>query len=248
MKALGVMIAVSIATFAADVCPAAKDIAGGTEAGAISWSSQASLVGKRLCVSNGAHNLTNAMAPLKWPDAGIEMAVIRDRLEMAICCFSHESAQTGTLRFGANDRAVKVTTHREVVKPGALDVDEHEYPDLIEDDARHRTVSIRGTLWADGAPLVVDLLLMCSASRFADQFAYEFSVVSRADDVEIDWDLMRQMAAKVSPSVQPMLHGKVWVFLTAERPAEALATVEVRSKNGTLAGRFRFDGFGVVKK
>jgi hypothetical protein len=236
------------AAFAADVCPAAKDVATGTEAGVVSWSSQASLVGKRQCVSSGIRNLTNPPAVVEWPDAGIAMAMVRSRLDVAICCFSHESAQAGTLRFGAAQRPVKVATHREVVKPGAVDVDEHEYPDLIEDGARHRTVSIWGTLWADGAPLVVDLLLRCSASRFADQFAYQFDVVSRADEVEIDWDLMKRMQAKVSPNVQPMLHGKVWVFLSAESPVEALATVEVRTKKGTVAGRFQFDGFAMGKR
>src|SRR5271157_6345753 len=121
MKALVLMIAAGIAAFGADVCPPAKDVATGAEAGAVSWSSQASLVGKRQCVSNGVQNLTKSAAPLKWPDAGIVMAVVRQRVEMAICCFSHESAQASTLRFGANDREVKVTTHREVVKPGALE-------------------------------------------------------------------------------------------------------------------------------
>ena len=248
MKALLLMMAAGIWANAADVCPPVKDALSGRAAGALSWSSQASAVGKRQCVSSGVRNLTQGALPLTWPDAGIAMAVVRDGVEMAVCCFSHESAQAGTLHYGADQRDVKVRTHREVIKPGALDVDEHEYPDRIEDDARHRTISIWGTLWADGAPLVVDLALQCSASRFADQFAYEFQIVNRADDVEIDWDLKRQMEAKASPSVQPTQHGKTWVFLSAERPAEALATVELRSRKGTLVGRFQFDGFGVAKK
>ena len=242
------MVAIPQAAFAADLCPAATEAVRGTEAGSVDWNSQSSLVGKRLCVSSGVWNLKPVPAPVRWPDAGIAMAVVAKNVEMAICCFSHESAQAGTVQYGADQRQLKVTTHREVVKPGALEVDEHEYPDLMEDDARHRTVSIRGTLWADAAPLEVDLELKCSASQFANQFAYEFSVVNRGDDAEIDWDLMRRMGTKVSPSVQPVPHGKVWVFLSPDKPAEALATVEIRSRQGTLAGRFQFDGFGAAKR
>jgi hypothetical protein len=248
MKALVLTMAACIAAFAADVCPASTEVIAGAASGGLGWSSRAAPVGKRQCVSNEAHNSTSAAIPVWWPDAGIAMAVVQKDVEMAICCFSHESAQPGTVRLGADHQSMAVTTHREVVKPRALDVDEHEYPDLIEDDARHRTVSIRGTLWADGAALLVDVVLKCSASQFADQFAYEFSLVNRGDEAQIDWDLLRQMQAKASASVQPVAHGKVWVFLSADRPTEALATVEVRSKKGTLAGRFQFDGFGAAKR
>ena len=216
--------------------------------GAVEWSSHAAAVGKRQCVSSVARNLSDAALVVAWPDAGITKALVQQDIEMAVCCFSHQSAQAGTLRYGAEQREVPVTTHREAVKPGALDVDEHEYPDRIEDDARQRTVSIRGTLWADGAPVTVDLLLKCSASRFANQFAYEFSVVNRGDELDVDWDWKRRMETKVSASVQPVQHGKVWVFLSPERPAEAVATVELRTKEGTVAGRFQFDGFGVAKQ
>ncbi len=248
MQALVLMIAMGVTARAADLCPAAKDALSGSVPSLMSWSSQASAVGKRHCVSSGVRNLTEAAALVQWPDAGIAMAAVRDRVDMAVCCFSHESAQSGTLQFGANAREVKVTTHRELMKPDALDVDEHEYPDRIEDDARHRTISIRGTLWADGAPLVVDIALECSASRFADQFAYEFRVVTRGDDAVIEWDLLRQLEARASANVQPVQHGNTWVFLSRERPAEALATVELRTKKGTVAGRFQFDGFGVAKR
>ena len=243
MKALALLIVSTVAAVAADVCPPSKAIDSGTVAGAVSWSSRTTALGKRQCVSSEARNLTNTAAPVVWTDAGIAMALVGERVEMAICCFSRERAQAGVLRYGTDARELAVTTHREVVKPGALEADEHEYPDLIEDDARHRTVSVRGTLWADGAPLAVDLVLKCSASQFANQFAYEFSVVNRGDDAAIDWDLMRQLRAKVSPSVQPVPHGNVYVFLSNQRPVEALATVEVRSRKGTLAGRFQFDGF-----
>jgi hypothetical protein len=62
--------------------------------------------------------------------------------------------------------------------PGGDDGDGEAFPDLIEDDARDRTLPIRGTLWAEGARLRVNLLLKCSSSRFADQF----TVVHRSAD------------------------------------------------------------------
>jgi len=87
------------------------------------------------------------------------------------------------------------------------------------------------------------LLTHIAASKFADQYAFQFTVINRSDKgVEVDWDHLRQVRAESSPNVQPVAGGMAYVFLTAKRPHEALATVEVKN-GGRLLGRFRFDGF-----
>ena len=144
-----------------------------------------------------------------------------------------------TLRLG--DREMSVATHREGHDSSG---DENHFPDLIEDEAHAKSVSIRGVL-SDGERAVrVDVLLRCSASKFAGQYAFQFTVINRsADGVEIDWDHLRKLRAEVAPSVQNVAGGTAYVFLTAKRPHEAGATVELRTKAGKVLGRFRFDGF-----
>jgi hypothetical protein len=46
--------------------------------------------------------------------------------------------------------------------------------------------------------------------------------------------------------MQPVAGGMAYVFLTAKRPHEAVATVEVKS-GGRVLGRFRFDGFTLTQ-
>jgi hypothetical protein len=177
---------------------------------------------------------------VEWPAAGIER-VVAERVEVAVCCFRHESAQREKVRVG--DREVAVQTHREDPKAAGKE-DEDEFPDLIEDYAHGREVSIRGVL---GDGVKVDVLLRCTASKFADQYAFQFTVINKSDrGVEVDWDHLRQVRASASPSMQPVAGGMGYVFLTAKRPKEAVAAVELR-RSGTVLGRFRFDGFTLEK-
>jgi hypothetical protein len=173
---------------------------------------------------------------VEWPAAGIERAGVAGRVEFAVCCFSKEAAKAAPLRIdGAEqsvDTHVEVTHHEED--------DEAEFPDLIEDDAHIRTASIRGTLGDAAHRVRVDLELRCSASKFADQFAMQFTVINKsADKVTVDWDHLRQMEARGKGSVQ----GNTRVFLTKTRPTEAVATIEVKSASGEFLGRFHFDGW-----
>ncbi|HEV2446907.1 MAG TPA: hypothetical protein VGS58_13345, partial [Candidatus Sulfopaludibacter sp.] len=118
------------------------------------------------------------------------------------------------------------------------------YPDLIEEDARVRTVSITGTLSAGGRDVRVDLVLKCSASQFAKQFAYQYSITDRSPDpLEVKWDLLQRMRQHAVPSVQPIPNGKTYLFLSDRTPREAEGRVEVRAKSGETVGVFKLDGF-----
>jgi hypothetical protein len=105
-------------------------------------------------------------------------------------------------------------------------------------------VSIRGKLGDPLHPISVDMLLRASASKFADQFAIQFSVINRSkDSVQVFWDHLSELERVLHPSVQPMRGGKTWVFLTRNTPTEAVATVELKSQTGQVLGRFQFDGW-----
>jgi hypothetical protein len=210
---------------AADICPG--------PANAPSYKAKS---GQKWCVANSVE----AKAPVQWPAAGIEHADAAGRLDVQVCCFRHVSSGPRKLTIG--NRETQVETHHESPKAAGKEEEEDEFPDLIEDDAHGRAISIRGLL-GDGAR--VDVLLRCTASRFADQYAFQFTVVNRSDKgVDVDWDHLRELRATASPNVQPVAGGMAYVFLTAKRPREALAVVEIK-RGGVVLGRFQFDGFTV---
>jgi hypothetical protein len=232
MKLL-LVAALAMLAQAADVCPAPAEAAGKGAA----WRSWSAKVGKLYCVGNEARGA----AAVEWPAAGVAQANVRERVEMAVCCFESELSRAATLRMGS--REWSVATHQEGHDAKG---DEDDFPDLIEDEAHARTVSIRGVLWDGERAVRVDVLLKCSASKFASQYAFQFTVIDRsADALEIDWDHLRKMRAETVPSVQNLAGGTAYVFLTAKRPHEAGAAVELKTKSGKVLGRFRFDGFVV---
>jgi hypothetical protein len=210
-----------LAGHAADICP--------HPTGDGSWSAK---IGRRHCLANAV----SATDTVDWPAAGIERAAVAGRVEFAVCCFSKEAAKSAPMRIGATEKSID--THAEVTHHD--EDDEVDFPDLIEDDAHVRSASIRGTLGDAAHPLRVDIELRCSASKFADQFAMQFTVINRsADKVTIEWDHLRQMESRGKASVQ----GNTRVFLTKSRPTEAVATIEVKSPSGEILGRFHFDGW-----
>jgi hypothetical protein len=220
---------------AAELCPAPAGVENKTE-----WRSYAVKNGPKRCVAN----LVEARGTVEWPVAGIEHADVAERVEVAVCCYRHESAQPEKLRIG--DRELTVETHREDPKPASKE-DDDDFPDLIEDDAHGRAVAIRATLLDGERPVRVDVLLRCTASKFADQYAFQFTVINRSEKgIDVDWDHLRQVRAGSSPNVQPVAGGMAYVFLTATRPREAVATIEL-NLCGRVLGRFRFDGLNLVQ-
>ncbi|HEY1340670.1 MAG TPA: hypothetical protein VGF59_24330 [Bryobacteraceae bacterium] len=239
MRLLLAIVAVLPAA-AADMCPAGGQPVSGAVAGALEWNSRSVEVRKRQCISTSLRNMSGAPVEAAWPDAGVDRALIGDRLEIATCCFDGAARTRSKIRYGSPMREIAA----EVWAESGEDSDAEGFPDLIENEARERTLTIRGTLSADGAPLRVDLLLKCSASRFADRYAYQFTVINRSlDPVNIDWDLLRRVRDKLSASTQPVPGGTAYVFLSAVIPSEAVGVIELKSKSGALAGRFHADGF-----
>src|SRR5207244_6387960 len=116
------------------------------------------------------------------------------------CCFSKVAATPATLRVGASERSIPTNTEASQHKED----DEPEFPDLIEEDAHMRSASIRGALGDVAHPVRVDVTLRCSASKFADQFAIQFTVINRSTDrVEVEWDHLKELERAGKPSRQP---------------------------------------------
>jgi hypothetical protein len=236
MKRFAFLVLLPYAAHAADFCPSAEAMHTGA-AGDLGWRSYSAKTGSKRCVANQAEGTGR----LEWPAAGIDHALLAGSLEVAVCCFRHESAVPAQLRIG--DREVTALTHREDPKTADQD-NEDDFPDLIEDEAHGRAIAIRGTL--EGG-IKVDVLLRCTASRFADRYAFQFTVINRSQSgVEVDWDHLRILRAAASPSMQPVAGGTGYVFLTAQRPREAVATIELKN-HGQVLGRFRFDGFTLAQ-
>ncbi|HWC96105.1 MAG TPA: hypothetical protein VG456_05135 [Candidatus Sulfopaludibacter sp.] len=235
------LLCLGAAAFGADLCPAGARESG-TQPGVLAWSSYRGEVNRKQCAGSEIRNTSGAPLDVSWTAAGMEQVHVQDRVEMAVCCFDGERSQKTVLHYGSPAKEVEALLWAPAEE--GLENNEEGYPDLIEGDARVRTVTIRGTLRAGGETVRVDLLLKCSASKFAKQFAYQFSITDRsADAVDVDWDLLRQLRASVAPSVQPIPNGKTYIFLSEATPRESDAVVEVRTKAGAVAGRFRFGGF-----
>jgi len=213
------------AAFAADLCP--------HDAAAAEWNSWTAKVGSRHCVANRV----NTPAAVEWPAGGMAGARVAGKVEFQLCCFEEVKQSPAPLRIGG--RELSAPTWQE-----SSNGDEGEFPDLIEDEAHTKRIFIRGELGDAAHPVKVDVQLQCSASRFADQYALQFTVINRSPDaVEIVWDHLQEVAKRVKASAQPVAGGKAWVFLTRAKPEEAPATVELKTPAGESLGHFRFDGW-----
>ena len=96
--------------------------------------------------------------------------------------------------------------------------------------------SIRGTLGDAVHPVRVDLLLKCSASKFADQFAFQFVIANRSPDpVEVVWDQLRDLQRRLATEgygVRVYIpFGPEWYPYFMRRLAELPANVLFLAKN-----------------
>jgi len=228
---------------AAEVCPAGGSAEQDAVPAVVEWRSTAhALLKDRYCFANQVRNLGPVPLLVGWPDAGIDQAAVAGRLEVAFCCASAARTAPSRIWTGSPQKALAIRMRREP-EEGSADREEG-YPDLIESDARVKNYCIRGSLDADGTAVQVDLTLKCSASRFADRYAYQFAVSDRsAVPLRVDWDLLRQLRETVKPSVQPIPGGATYVFLSAHTPDEAEGIIEIRTKTGAPAARLRLNGY-----
>lgn len=226
---------------AAEVCPPGKSYESGGEPGTVLWRSyQAEPRPGKFCVATQVRNESKAPLEIGLPEAGIERASLRGELQMAECCFDGAAAIKATLHFDGRSLSLNM---RHSAEEGLANHEEG-YPDLIEEDARVRTASIRGVLAANGKDVRVDITLKCTASKFAKQYAYQYSITDHSPDrVDIVWDLVDVMRKHVVPSVQDVPGGKTYLFLSDAAPKEAEGRIELRARSGGVAGVFRLDGF-----
>ena len=237
--------------FAADLCPASGTRDTGGVPGAVAWTSYRSEVRGKNCLGYEIRNLSGKPMILSWVQPGLDQVWPADRLEVAVCCFDGEEKRKTVLHYaGLHNVETGSDTQTVVHIPAEEGLAKHEegYPDLMEEDARVRTVSIRGTLrMGDGETIRVDLLLKCSASKFAKQFAYQFSITDLSQDtVNVDWDPMTDMRAMISPSVQPIPNGKTYIFLSPKAPRERRSLVQLKTKSGQVAAIIGFSAWTAI--
>ena len=115
MKLL-LLAALALCARAAEVCPAPDRVDGGA-----AWRSYSAKVGPKRCVADQV----SAKDTVEWPAAGIVQAAVAGRIDVAVCCFRHESAQPETLRIGEHES--QVLTHREDPKAAAKE-DDDDFP------------------------------------------------------------------------------------------------------------------------
>ena len=243
MKRLPLLL-LALPLAAAEVCPpTAATPATGTTDG-LTWRSAAHRYAKtKFCIADAiAIAARDSGVPIEWPDAGIDQASLAGNLSVQFCCFDAERIASGTLRHGSPLQAITVSTH--IPDEEGAEGHNEGYPDLIEEDARISTISIRGTLWDGERPLRVDLLLRCSASQFAKEYAYQFTIEDRsADKVLVEWNLLRDLRARLTPSMQTTRFAHSFVFLSPTAPRESESVIEIRSPGNKVAGRFHVGGF-----
>ena len=248
MRTLALLLLVLPLAPAAEICPAGTAIAEKGSAGELQWLSYARRYPRaRFCIGNRISSTAGTAMHVEWPDGGIARASLAGALAVDLCCFDREAVTRGSLRYGHPPRIAAVSTHQ----PAEEGAEGHNegYPDLLEDDARISTIAIRGTLWDGERPLRVDLLLRCSASQFAKEYAYQFTIEDRSpDEVRVEWDLLRDLRARITPNVQHTRFSRTYVFLSPAEPREASGSIEIRGSTGKLAGTFQAGGFTAGEK
>jgi len=231
------------AGLAADLCPPSGRPDTGSVPGVLAWTSFRGEVHGKYCLGHEIRNLSGKPLILSWVEPGLDQVWPADRLEVSVCCFDREQSRKTVLHYPDID----LSTIVHIPAEEGLANHEEGYPDLMEEDARVRTVSIRGTLRMSDETLRVDLLLKCSASKFAKQFAYQFSITDRSpDEVNVDWDGLRDLRTIVSPSVQPIPNGKTYIFVTDRAPRERHSIVQLKTKTGQVAGIIRFPAWTAI--
>ena len=158
-----------------------------------------------------------AAAELSWPDAAIERATVSGWLRVTQCCFDGIARRKATLRWGTKNFAAGVWSAAEE----GLANHEEGYPDLIEEDARVRQMSIRGSLSTGGKEVHLDIVLKCTASQFGGQYAYQYVITNRSTpQVEVAWIPLMEMKKKVRSSTQSTASTITYIFVDGRSPAE----------------------------
>lgn len=183
-----------------------------------------------------------ATAEVSWPDAGIEKAAVSSWLRIAECCFDGIARRKSTLQWGTKSFAASTWSAAEE----GLANHEEGYPDLIEEDARVRQMSIRGTLSAGGKEVHLDVMLKCTASQFAGQYAYQYVITNRSTPrVEVEWSQLADMKKKIKPSVQSTANTVTYIFLSGLQPEEEEGRINLSVVPGIFLSTLQMGGFQI---
>ena len=237
MKTLLALVLFTGLCGAAELCPhGAAEVSKGVAAG-VEWQVyERQYPSPKHCI---ASTLT-AQTTVSWRAAGIENAAVRGRLGVSLCCFDRVHGESGAITAG------EIQSNAWSIRPAAEGAGNHKegFPDLIEEDARVSTIEIRGTLWDGSKSVRVDLLLKCSASQFAKEYAYQFTITDRSPDpIRLDWNLLDDLRSGLKPSVQVSGLTRTLLFLTKAEPQETESLFEITSLGGILLGKFHAPGF-----
>src|SRR5438874_1527337 len=101
MKLIALLALAGWCVYAADLCPAPRTVTSGGE----DVASAHAKVGQKWCVRGEVWPRAGGVE-VSWPAAGIENAAVAGPIEVAVCCFRHESAQPEKLRIGDRESVV----------------------------------------------------------------------------------------------------------------------------------------------
>jgi len=229
-----------------DVCPKAAIGKSGT-ATEMSWTSGTGRVSPEKICTRQQLTSANAGEPLAvaWPETGIVSARIKGTFTISFCCAEGLEEKTETLRYGPDNKPLDT-----VLQAAEEDDDDGEYPDFSEEDAKSIRTSFTGELWNGSRYVKVDLALGAAASHpYRNQSVFQFTVMDQSSEpVTVEWSLPTEMSKTRQGSYVPvLLEGKArlatQVFNGKDQPAPARGTVDLKTADGKLLGRFTARGF-----
>lgn len=218
----------------------------------VSWSSASKqLAPKKICTQQEIAPKSASPLAIVWPGAGILQATVADRFLVGFCCLEQSTVRKDSLRYGTPQLTLAT---RLIAAAGDPDKDD-EYPDLIEDDAKSIQTLFKGSVWDGSRPVKLDLELRAAASHpHLKQSVLQFVVVDESSEpVSVEWDLVHKLSATAKPffteTPKEKAHRETtYVFFSGKRPAPARSVVEVRSRSGTILGRFAVAAFTMKGK
>lgn len=243
MRLLGLALWLGVVAWAAEICPpkAASTISG--TAGVLRWSSfKGEPRPGKFCT--GGEVRSPSPLDVSWLDAGIEKAAVSGWLQVAECCFDRVEQRESNLQVGQPPKAFAVSLWSAADE--GLANHEEGYPDLIEEDARVRQMSIRGSLLVGGKEVRLDVLLKSTASQFGGQYAYQYVITNRSTpQVQVDWGQLAEMKKRIRPSVQPSANTITYIFLSHLQPREVDSRIVLTAGGGIPLSTLQMGGFQI---
>ena len=243
VRLLGLVWWLGAAAWAAEICPptAASTVSG--TAGLLRWSSfKGEPRPRKFCT--GAEVRSPSPLDVSWLDAGIEKAPVSGWLQVAECCFDRVEQRKSTLQAGKPPKSFAVRLWSAAEE--GLATHEEGYPDLIEEDARVRQMSIRGSLSVGGRDLQLDVVLKATASQFGGQYAYQYVITNRSTPrIEVDWGQLAAMTKTIRPSVQSTANTITYIFLSHLQPQEADSRIVLATETGVPLSTVQMGGFQI---